>query len=271
MKNFKKYLVESQREYHYRIKTVVDLDSDRLEKIERLLRKYDLIEMSKPEVVDVNKLPLDFKDLEGKAIWIVDAIIGMPVSSYILGQEIKASLNVAERFVIVRSDNERVEVETNKIEALKDIDKEIKAKGLKSSSRLSTESHYDADEIENLPGQAYGDEYNKKLLKYLRHVEDTRKSQNKEPHSPLFSWLEMDKVKAQEPQQDLHDFNEYFDGPKPEAKGDKQPPISDEYIATDGNFDLDVKTYSKKVVDPETGKIEYIKAKAKPIRKSKVR
>ena len=92
--NFKTYLDQVEKVYSYRIKTVAPLDDLALDRIERLIQKYDPIEMSAVKKTIHQRQPLDFIGIQNAEVYIVDIVLGLPVSSYILQQELKYVLNL---------------------------------------------------------------------------------------------------------------------------------------------------------------------------------
>ena len=253
MKSFKTYLEESQQQYHYRIKMVVKPDEEKMESIERLLRQYDLISIDTPIKVE-NKDRLEFRDIDYVDVYYIDVNIGMPMSAYILQQELRAILNIPEKFVVVRSDNEPIEVDGIQRQMLRDLDKMSKEKGLTKGSLLSTDRFYLYAE-QPLVKDAFGDKYNKTFLNFLADVAKNRKSQEYQAQSSHIKVSDMKKVK-QEPTQDVADFNAAYNTPKPvyKVKGKAKHPVDPNYLTSSGNFDDDLKTYFK-VYRDKNGKI----------------
>ena len=265
MKSFKTYLEESQQQYNYRIKMVVKPDEEKMESIERLLRRYDLIAIDTPVKVE-NKNSLEFRDIENVDEYYIDVSIGMPMSAYILQQELRSVLNIPEKFVVVRSDNEPIEVESGKRQMLRDLNKIAKEKGLtQKGSLLSTDRFY-LDAEQPVIKDAFGDKYNKTFLNFLADVAANRKGQEYEAQSTHIKVSDMKKVK-QEPTQDVADFNADYDTPKPvyKVKGKAKYPVDPNYLTSSGNFDDDSKTYFK-INRNKNGKIVTNKMSADQIR-----
>src|SRR4051812_48767558 len=118
--DLKKYIAESERSYNYRLKTIVELDDDAMDRIERIAMKYQPLSLSRPRATMLQSNPLDFTNISEipvTQVWIVDMELALPVSSYALGQEIRRSLACHERYVIVRGANDPTEVESERIVA----------------------------------------------------------------------------------------------------------------------------------------------------------
>lgn len=192
MKTYLEHLLESDREYHFRIKTVEPLDDEMMERLERVLSKYELRDISGPSKTIVQNHPLDFYDINNAEVYIVDATLGVAQSSYIIQQEIRANLGISENHVVVRGDNEPLEVETQRREMDKKIRDEANEKGYTKASLLDTEEVY--PESEHGPDGAifYGNTYNSEFLNTLAQVAASRKEGIEEPQEGLFDWLDHD-------------------------------------------------------------------------------
>lgn len=268
MKSFKQYLSESAKEHHFVIKLMMEPSDDQIDAIESLLKKYDLIDLSKP--VKLEKDDIDFSDVANKNIYQMVATLGMPLTSYILMQNLRNVLNISEDYIVVRTMNEPVEVYAEEAEdhgAAYHWDKDA---DLKPASRLSTDRFYD-DAEQPLVTDLYGDDYNKKLLDYLRKVEDDRITDHYEAPAPLFSWIDMDKIMASnEVQPD--DFNDRFDTPKPvsKGKGKDSAPVAPHFLGPNGNLD-DAASPTVKIMKDAKGDRKAISAPRARLKAEKVR
>ena len=269
MKTFKTLLAESQNEYHYRMKTVVPVDDDRMDHIERLLKRYQLLNINKPEKVDSKTDILSFRDIENAEVYMVDFVIGLPMSAYILQQELRAALSLPEKFIVVRADNEPIEVLSSQNILMRKLDAKAKEEGHpEPGSLLSTDRFY-LDAEQPLVSDVYGDKYNMKLLNLLSKIAAERKNQTFQTSSDLNDVAEIMKT-SREPNQDTEDFNARFDTPKPvsKAKAGADEPISSHYVAPDGNFDDDTKRYFK-VTRDSAGRRFVDSMTTQPVRKPK--
>lgn len=245
MKTFKQRLMEAHREFHYRLKTVVDLTDERMEDVERLLHRYHLVKMGAINKLDGDLDTLEFSDVENADISYLDFAIGVPVSAYILQQEMRSVLNVPEKFVVVRGDNEAVEVDSARIQLLQTLDKVAAQAGhTHAGSLLSTDREY-LEQEQPLVKDAFGDEYNKRFLNLLSKVASNRPSQTYQAQS---SHLTSEQLKDHEKHMSLTDqeFNKQYDTPKPVYKNkfeDLPEPVEPELINQTGGLDDDRKRY----------------------------
>jgi hypothetical protein len=240
MKSFKSYLEESQREYCYRIKTVVQPTDQHMDAIERLLRSYQLIRVETPVTIDNKADSMEFRDLEHSQVHYVDVVIGVPISAYMLQQELRIALDVPEKFVVVRADNEPIEVQSERSQLLTALNNMAQERGLgQRASLLSTDRMYlDAEQPQAV--DVFGDKYNKGFLNYLADVAASRKPTEFEAQSSHISVADLKAVRR-DPSQDVADFNDRFDTPKPttKARTPVEAPADPTLLNRDGNFDDD--------------------------------
>lgn len=234
MKKFKEYLAESSKKYSFVIKFASKPSDETINSIETWLKKYDLIDMSSLTAIENSQK--DFIDITDKDVHQMSIIIGMPISQYILLQDIKSAANIPEKCIVVRSDNEPIEQYSSFNSWERTVNKDAVDDGLVPAARISTSSTYTNEEEPVVKDQLFGDEYNKKLLSYLKNIENERATDQVDPPAPLFSWLSMKNADDREPAQDITDFNANIDSLKPATTGSKEPPISDTFLTNSGTI-----------------------------------
>lgn len=211
MSLYKQYLQESYKEYNYRIKTVVPLDSKKMDCIERVLDKYDLKDITSPRRTPIQENPLEFYDVFNTEVYILDTTLGMPASPYVLQQEMKNALMVPEEHIVIRGDNDPIELYTKQLND----EKEFLENGEKRKPRLSTNEEYDDDEqIKEEPG--YGDAYNEKFLSRIARARMDIKTDVKSENA---------------------EFNKDQPGVKPHYGGQVKSEVKG--VAPEGNYDND--------------------------------
>lgn len=252
-KAFKDYIQEQEKVYSLRIKSVAPIGDDELEWIERVLQKYVLIDITKPIKTIRQRHPLDFQDISNAEVWIIDIKCGLPVSAYVLKQELQLALSISENFIVVRGENDPLEIETQRLNALDEIDAEALDKNLSPAARLSTNSEYDKDERGDLEEPMYGNEYNSKFLETLAKVAAERERYGIEPASPELD--EGDTVIDDMAPEDGNAFNkDVEDAPKAKSANyaetlknlRKADEPGDSRLSTKGNYDDDEVKKSKK-------------------------
>jgi len=232
MKSFYQYLAESAKIYKYRVKSVCQIDDHFISTLKHALFKYDVKSVSAPKKLMAQKSPMDFASFPMAEIWILDIETGVPASSYVLAVELRQALQIQESMLVVRGENEPVELEAQKIEEIHKDDVQ--------GALLDDANYAEAEQPAEI---AFGDAYNKKLLGYLAQqkanrdalivpaIEEVKKT-NK------FNWLnKLDKNVGE-------DFNKDLDTVKPVHSNTKKAGTKVDkpnLTANHGNYDETVK------------------------------
>lgn len=235
--SLKQYIAETERSYTYRLKTIVPLDDEAMERIERALLKYQPMELTRPRKTMFQQNPLDFTNVEAAEVWMVDFTLALPASGYVLGEEIRHLMGAHERHVIVRGSNDPTEVESERILVSNEIADEAAKLGLKPSGLLTDPTYSEVTPMEDL----YGKVHNEKFLDYLRTVQKEReKGQKIDPAYPLFAWADVPKSDVPE---DAGAFNaDIPDAPRTGVAGAKTDGSD---VSREGNLDDRKRTYKR--------------------------
>jgi hypothetical protein len=255
MRDFKHYLAESTRSFAFVIKFAEPPTAEQMQIIESWLKRYDLKEISKPVLIEDDHK--DFIDVPNKQVHQVNAVIGTPVSPYVLLQDLKIAANISEKFMVVRNANDPIEryAQFDMISQL--VDKSESEDGMQHGSRLGTDRHY-SDAEQPLAADLYGNEYNNKLLTYLAGVAQNRPNMQKDPDKPLFSWLQLEDIAPGEPHQDTSDFNAHIKAVKPVSKGGNDMPVTGKFMNSHGTISDNALPNVKFFKDPKTGKSKQV-------------
>jgi hypothetical protein len=148
------YISKLQREHRYRIKMVFQPSEQQLEVLERHMKKYDALEVGRPEKLMLQAQPMDFPQYGGAEIVIVDVVTRLPISPAALEAELRGLLFVRDGTIKVFGRDEPVE------QQMED-DQEPN-----HEAKLGTD--YSAAEANTvLADDVTGDKYNQNLLKDL--------------------------------------------------------------------------------------------------------
>ena len=103
------YINQLQREHRYRVKMAFKPSDRQLESLERHMKKYDALEVGRPEKLMLQAVPMDFPLLGGHEIVIVDVVTRLPVSPPVLESELKNLMYVADGLLKVFGRDEPIE------------------------------------------------------------------------------------------------------------------------------------------------------------------
>ena len=224
MKNFYQYLAESVKEYKYRIKTVVEVNDDFMDKLETCLAKYDVVSVSNPKKTIIQNYPKDFQDVPQSEVYIIDVTTRVPASSNVLLTELTTVFRCSAKFIVVRGENEPNELEAEKMVA--DIEA---AKDGPQEAILNDPDYKEHNEEVHVD---FGDDYNKRLLAYLARVSAEKEAITVIPEKgeKLFAWMKE--------QNAGEDFNKDHDTPKPVHRSQaKKADLPAKQVGNSGNYE----------------------------------
>jgi hypothetical protein len=184
----KQYLSESEKQYRLRLKTIVPIDDDVMDKIENYLTRYKPLAVSRPSKTILQRTPLDFPNVDAAEVYIVDMTFGLPAAPHVVRADLRKLLDAPENFVFVRNQNEPGEIETERLNALADIEAEAERRGLKRTSLLDDP---DYSEAEHDHQDMYGTDYNTALVNYLKTIETERHEVEDRVTNAPFKWLSL--------------------------------------------------------------------------------
>jgi hypothetical protein len=156
------YISKLQREHRYRIKMAFQPTEQQLEVLERHMKKYDALEVGRPEKLMLQAQPMDFPQLGGHEIVILDIVTRLPVSMPQLEAELRGLLFVRDGTIRVFGRDEPVEKE------IEDRD-EVGPGEAEKTAKVGTE-YTEAEANPVKADDATGDKYNQDLLKELNDV-----------------------------------------------------------------------------------------------------
>ena len=160
MKTLTQYLAESAKEYEFRLKTIVELTDEQIDKLETHLRKYDAFDVAAPKKTILQSAPLDFYNTGAREVYIIDFKTRLPVVPQILVNEMIQTLGISEHDIRVRGVNEPGEI----LDQANMEEKEVVA----ADPENAVLNDPDYSEVENADHKdAFGNEHTTKLLDEL--------------------------------------------------------------------------------------------------------
>jgi hypothetical protein len=165
MRSFKEYLIESIKQYDFRIKIAGECDTQREEKLKGLLGRFSVAEFKKVGKTPIQDLPLDFPKLKNMEVNIYEVSLSYPTTSFELTEYLTSGLAINNQSLIVRKPGEPLE--------------EYQEPTVKREGALLTDPDY--KESPNADSKKfYGDEYNISFLKSLSADAAERRKQRGE-------------------------------------------------------------------------------------------
>lgn len=155
MKSYKEFLIESKKQYTFRIKIAGDVSNEQLEMLEANLEKWGLANLSKPKRTPIQEHPQDFPEITNTEVSMMELTLDYPATPLEIQECIHKSCHIA-------MDNIRVYNEGDPLEAERE--EEVKAEGEKYEVQL-TAPYPKGDK-----NPQYGDKHNKKFLKDLEKM-----------------------------------------------------------------------------------------------------
>jgi hypothetical protein len=258
---FKQYLAESEKTFNYRLKTVSLLDKKAVASIEKYFQRFNLVKISTVRKTPLQKTPLDFESVSNREVFMLDVTLGLPISSFIMQRELVGILGLPGDYLLVRGENDPIEIQTDVMQQQSEIAAQAAKKNLTADSLLGTDSVYPEAEQTADGSNYYGDSYNSRLLSYLQTIADERKEKEKVvAKAPLFSWLDLPKEETKKEGTKDSDFNFYHGADL------KAPDLKAKTTTKTGNFD-DEGVVVKKTYKTKSGDTKTLAGKPTSIRK----
>ena len=102
MKTFTEYLTEAaDKTYDFKIKTCCELDKDKLDAMENVLKAYDMVSMSKPKRLPIKEHPGEFPNKGPIEVHVVEASVKMPVTPPQIKEMMKQRAGINEADILV--------------------------------------------------------------------------------------------------------------------------------------------------------------------------
>jgi len=156
------YLVESAKEYTYRIKFAVnELGADQKDALENALAKFDLHSIGKFTESPIQQSPLDFPNVRNAKVFTAEIVLGYPVTVDELRVFISDKVAISQQEIAVYNSYDPRDAYN--------IEKVAITAGKNEEYETALGNEYPADEK-----PAYGKEYNENFLKELDDAKKER-------------------------------------------------------------------------------------------------
>ena len=117
MKSLTDYLLETKKQYVYRVKIAGELAKEPLAHFKDSLSKFDMTNCSEPKKTPITKNPLGFPDLENQELHIFDITLNYPANSgQVIDMARLCGINPAKMIVVDKEWDESMQAEAEQVE-----------------------------------------------------------------------------------------------------------------------------------------------------------
>lgn len=113
MKSFKKYLIESQQTYDFKIKIAGDCPDNCDDKIKAALVRYNPSSCTQKTRTPIQETHVDFPEHKNVSVTIFDVSLDYPATSPQIRSIVSSAIGISESCIRVRSTLEEAEIELN--------------------------------------------------------------------------------------------------------------------------------------------------------------
>ncbi len=155
MKSLKQYLAESEKTYEFKLRSVVEMSNEQLDKLERYLTKYNVESVSAPRKSILQKSPVGFGNHGPAEVQSLDIKTRLAITPDALHEEIARATGVPMGAIRVHY--------LHQSEMLDEMEQEEADNDGKSL--LADADYSEAEKVKS--EDHYGDAYNEKFVKSL--------------------------------------------------------------------------------------------------------
>lgn len=152
MRSFKEYLIESIKNYDFRVKVAGEFTKENETKLKGLLDRFSVAEFKKVGTTPIQDLPLDFPKLKNMEVSIYEIALSYPTTQFELTEYLSSGLGVNKQNLVVRKPGEPLE--------------EYQEPQEKRTGALLNDSEY-KEQAKIDSNDYYGENYNNAFLKQL--------------------------------------------------------------------------------------------------------
>jgi hypothetical protein len=109
MKTFKEHLVESKKQWPFRVKIAGKFSTEQEQSLKTMLERYTVSEFKKVRTTPVQELPLDFPQMKNVEVNIYEVTLDYPSTQFELTEYLTSGLGVPKSNLVVRSPFEQTE------------------------------------------------------------------------------------------------------------------------------------------------------------------
>lgn len=164
MKSFKEYLAESKKVYHFKVKVAGELPEGFQDGLKNRLDRYDVVNLEEIAKTPIQKLPLDFPEMENSEVTVYEVITEYPLTPPEVEKYV-TELGLSANRVRVRGSAEPSELRQIEMQAEEEDEKEKDA--LLKDSEYSESSEIDHKDY-------FGEDHKESFLQDLMKAQQER-------------------------------------------------------------------------------------------------
>jgi hypothetical protein len=106
MKSFAEFLMESKKQYAFRVKLACECTNEQMAALKTALDKYRLSAISEPKETPIAETHRGFEHLKNVKVSIIDVMVDYPANPVQIREMVRDSMNIAESHIMVLSPGE---------------------------------------------------------------------------------------------------------------------------------------------------------------------
>jgi len=163
MKSFKEYLTESKKVYSFKVKVAGDLPENFLENLKSSLSGHDVVNLEEVTKTPVQKLPLDFPEVQNAEVTVFEVITEYPITAPEL-ERMVTDLGITSSRFKIRGSGEPTEI--------RQIEMEVEEEEKQETALLNDSEYSETSEIDHK--DYFGEENKSSFLQDLLKVQQER-------------------------------------------------------------------------------------------------
>lgn len=165
MKKFSEYLAESTRSYDYIVKLAFMPDNEMMTAIENALQKYNLVSITKPKSLPIQKIDKDFPGLNAPETYLFKVQVSYPAPAEFIRHTLAMVGFAMENIYVGTGEPNSIYFPAGEPSHMDSMDKELAAQLANTSGEALLNKGYDPQNNEEISGENFGDNYNSRLVK----------------------------------------------------------------------------------------------------------
>ena len=165
MKKFSEYLSESVRNYEYIIKLAFKPDNETMAAIEDALQKYNLVSITQPKSLPIQRVDKDFPGLQNPETYMFKASISYPAPAEFVRHTIGMVGLALENVCVLTGEPNSIYFPAGVPSNFDSMNTENDAVAANTSETPLLQKEYDPQNNVEVSGENYGDGYNERLVK----------------------------------------------------------------------------------------------------------